>query len=125
MAVNAAQVYNQSKMQTASKEDIITMLYDGAIKFCNIAESELENKDYAKVNENLKKAQWIIDELIATLDRRYPVSAEFEKIYNYILSLLIQANVKKDKETLGLARDEIRGMRDTWLEVIKKSRSGK
>lgn len=125
MAVNAAQVYNQAKMQTASKEDIITMLYDGAIKFCNIAESELENQDYAKVNENLKKAQRIIDELISTLDRRYPVSAEFEKIYRYILSLLIEANIKKDKEILSLARDEIRGMRDTWLEVVKKSRSGK
>lgn len=125
MAVNAAQVYNQSKMQTASKEDIITMLYDGAIKFCNLAEAGLEVQDYTKVNENLKKAQKIVGELIVTLDRRYPVSEEFEKIYNYILSLLIQANVKKDKEALALARDEIRGMRDTWLEVVKKSKSGK
>ena len=125
MAVNVAQVYGKSKMQTASKEDIITMLYDGAIKFCNIAESELDNQDYAKVNDNLKKAQRIIGELILTLDKRYPVSEEFEKVYNYILSLLIQANVKKDKEVLARARDEIRGMRDTWLEVVKKSRSGK
>lgn len=125
MAVNVAQLYKQSKMQTASNEEIITMLYDGAIKFCNIADSGLDAQNYELVNTNIKKAQLIISELIATLDTRYPVSADFERIYKYIMALLVEANVKKDKEKLAQAREEIRNIRSTWLEVVKNAKSGK
>lgn len=125
MAVNVAQLYKQSKMQTASNEEIITMLYDGAIKFCNIADSGLDAQNYELVNTNIKKAQLIISELIATLDTRYPVSADFERIYKYIMSLLVEANVKKDKEKLAQAREEIRNIRTTWLEVVKNAKGGK
>ena len=125
MAVNVAQLYKQSKMQTASNEEIITMLYDGAIKFCNVADSGLEAQNNELVNTNIKKAQLIISELIATLDTRYPVSADFERIYKYIMSLLVEANVKKDKEKLAQAREEIRNIRTTWLEVVKNAKGGK
>lgn len=125
MAVNVAEIYKNSKEQTASKEEIITMLYDGAIKFCNIAATELELKNMESVNTNLKKTQRIIEELILTLDMRYPVSQEFKQVYEYIIELLVQANVKKDKELLERACNEIRGMRDTWVEVVKKAKGGK
>lgn len=124
MAVNIAEIYKNSKEQTASKEEIITMLYDGAIKFCNIAITELELKNMENVNANIKKVQRIIEELILTLDMRYPVSQEFKQVYEYILELLLQANMKKDKELLERACNEIRGMRDTWVEVVKKAKSG-
>ena len=125
MAVNVAQLYKQSKMQTASKEEIITMLYDGAIKFCNIADSGLDTKDYELVNTNIQKAQRIIGELNNTLDMRYPVSTDFERIYDYIMRLLIEANIKKDKEKLSQAREEIRNIRGTWLEVVKNAKGGR
>ena len=44
------------------------------------------------------------------------------KIYDYIYSLLVNANVKKDPEILNQALDEIRGMRDTWKEVMNRTR---
>lgn len=125
MAVNVAEIYKNSKEQTASKEEIITMLYDGAIKFCNIAATELELKNMENVNTNMKKAQRIIEELILTLDMRYPVSQEFKQVYEYIIELLVQANVKKDKELMERACNEIRGMRDTWVEVVKRAKGGK
>lgn len=125
MAVNVAQIYKNSKEQTASKEDIITMMYDGAIKFCNIAITELESKNMENVNTNLKKAQRVIEELILTLDTRYPVSQEFKQVYDYILELLVQGNIKKDKELIERACNEIRGMRDTWLDVVKRAKGQK
>lgn len=124
MAVNVAEIYKNSKEQTASKEDIITMLYEGAIKFCNIAIAELELNHMENVNTNLKKAQRIIEELILTLDKRYPVSKEFQQVYDYILELLVQGNIKKDKELIERACKEIRGMRDTWMEVVKQAKAG-
>lgn len=125
MAVNVAQIYKNSKEQTASKEDIITMMYDGAIKFCNLALSDLEANNIENVNTNLKKAQRVIEELNLTLDARYPVSQEFRQVYRYILDLLMQGNIKKDKEVIENALNEIRGMRDTWLEVVKRAKSGR
>lgn len=124
MAVNVAEIYKNSKEQTASKEEIITMLYEGAIKFCNIAITELELNHMENVNTNLKKAQRIIEELILTLDKRYPVSKEFQQVYEYILELLVQGNIKKDKELIERACNDIRGMRDTWIEVVKQAKAG-
>ena len=122
MAVNAADIYKRGQQQTASKENIITMLYDGAIRFCNVAENAMEENNYEDVNTNIKKAQRIIGELIAMLDKKYPVSKDFENVYNYIQDLLITANVKKDKEYLEKAKEEIRGIRETWIEVLKQAK---
>ena len=97
------------------------MLYEGAIKFCNKALYGLEQDDYAKVNENLLKAQRIITELRSTLDFKYPIASEFETVYDYIYRRLVDANIKKDTEILEEALDYIRQMKDTWKEVMKKN----
>jgi len=44
-------------------------------------------------------------------------------IYDYIYSLLVEANISKDIEVLNRALDEIRGMRDIWKEVMKRAKS--
>ena len=36
MAMNAAAAYQDSKILTASPAELTLMLYEGAIKFCNI-----------------------------------------------------------------------------------------
>ena len=74
-AINA---YQKNAIMTASKAELTLMLYDGAIKFCNIALSGFEKKEYEKINTNLKKAQAIITEFRATLDCKYPVWEDFE-----------------------------------------------
>ena len=56
-------------------------------------------------------------------DSKYAVAEDFEKIYDYIYSLLVEANISKDIEVLNRALDEIRGMRDTWKEVMKRAKS--
>ena len=59
--------YQNSKVLTASPSELTLMLYDGVIKFINIAIAGVEEKDYEKVNLNAKKAQRIIDHLNETL----------------------------------------------------------
>lgn len=119
MALNAASIYQNNAIQTASPAELTLMLYDGAIKFCNIAMMGIEEKDIMKANDNLIKAQKIISELRATLDFKYPVAQEFERVYDYIYRRLVQANIKKDKEILEEALGYIREMRDTWKEVMR------
>ena len=83
----------------------------------------IEKQDYEKANINIKKAENIITEFKVTLNHKYPVAKDFENVYNYIYSLLVDANIKKDTEILNRALDEIRGMRDTWKEVMNRTRS--
>ena len=121
-AINA---YQKNAIMTASKAELTLMLYDGAIKFCNIALSGFEKKEYEKINTNLKKAQAIITEFRATLDCKYPVLEDFERVYDYIYRCLIDANIHKDEEKLQEALKYIREMRDTWKEVMRLNKAGK
>ena len=59
---NAAALYAGNRINTASPAELTLMLYDGAIKFCNMAIDGLENNDIQKANTNLIKAQKIIVE---------------------------------------------------------------
>lgn len=112
--------YNRNKVLTASPAELTLILYEGAIKFCNIAIIGLEQNDMEKTHNNIVKVENIIEEFQATLNHKYPVAEDFDKIYRYIYDLLIEANMKKDKELLERALDELRGMRDTWKEVMVK-----
>lgn len=116
--------YNRNKVLTASPAELTLLLYEGAIKFCNIAIIGLEQNDMEKVHNNIIKVENIIEEFQATLNHKYPVAEDFDKIYKYIYNLLVEANIKKDKELLERALNELRGMRDTWKEVMAKAKQG-
>lgn len=122
MAYNAIAAYQNNTVQTASPAELTLMLYEGAIKFCNIALMGIEQNDFQKTNDNIIKAQKIIIEFRATLDPKYPVSKDFDVVYDYIYRRLIDANIAKDKEILEEALQYIREMRDTWKEVMRLNR---
>jgi flagellar protein FliS len=52
------------------------------------------------------------------------VAEDFNKLYKYIYGLLVDANIYKDKELLERALNEIRGMRDTWKQVMARTKNG-
>lgn len=118
----AAAAYQTNSINTASKAELTLMLYEGAIKFVNIGMTALEEGNKEKANNNIIKAQKIIAELRATLDFKYPVAKDFEVVYDYIYRRLVEANIKKDKEILKEALQYIREMRDTWKQVMEKTK---
>lgn len=115
----AAMQYQRNAIQTASPAKLTLMLFDGAIKFSNIAIEGIEEGNIEKAHNNIIKVQNIIVEFRATLDFKYPVAQEFDKVYDYIYRRLVEANMKKDKEIMEEALRHIRTMRDTWKEVMK------
>ncbi len=116
---NAYSQYNNNKILTASPAELTLMLYEGAIKFCNIAESAIDEKDVPKAHTNIVKAQRIIDYLRQTLDMKYPVAQDFERIYTYLSQRLLEANIKKDKDILLEVNEHLHSVRDTWKEVMR------
>lgn len=119
MALNAAQLYQNNSIQTASPAKLTLMLYDGAIKFCNIAKEGLKESNIEKASNNILKAEKIISELRASLDDKYEVAQDFDRVYDYIYRNLVEANIQKDVEPLEEALKRIREMRETWVEVMK------
>ena len=119
---NAYSQYNNNKIMTASPAELTLMLYEGAIKFCNIAEMAIEQKDVEKAHVNIVKVQKIIDYLRQTLDMKYPVAEDFERIYTYLSNRLIEANLKKDKTILEEINMHLHSVRDTWKEVMRINR---
>ena len=113
------QQYNNSKILTASPAELTLMLYEGAIKFCNIAIAGIEQKDIQKAHTNIVKAERIINHLRITLDMKYPVAQDFERIYEYLDRRLVMANMKKDIEILEEVLTHLRSVRDTWKEVMR------
>ena len=111
--------YANSKVMTASPAELTLMLYEGAIKFCNIAILAIEEKDVSKAHNNIMKVERIIEEIQATLDHKYPVAKDFDSVYSYLMVRLQEANVKKDKEILEEVLKHLRTMRDTWKEVMR------
>ncbi len=116
---NMANAYQRNAIMTATPAELTLMLYEGAIKFCNIAIVAIEKKDIEKANGNIKKAQAIINELRVTLDHKYSVWEDFERVYDYIARRLLEANLQKDIEIIEDALKYIREMRDAWKEVMR------
>lgn len=120
---NAYSQYNNSRVLTASPAELTLMLYEGAIKFCNIAEVAIEHNDIQKAHTNILKTQRIIDYLRQTLDMKYKVAEDFERIYVYLSKRLVEANIKKDKVILEEVNEHLRSVRDTWKEVMQINRA--
>lgn len=114
--------YNNSKILTASPAELTLMLYEGAIKFCNIAIVAIEQKDIEKAHNNIIKTERIIDYFRQTLDMNYEVAQDFERVYSYLGQRLTQANIKKDKEILEEVNQHLRSMRDTWKQVMEANK---
>ena len=112
---NAYAQYKNSKVLTASPAELTLMLYEGAIKFCNIAITAIEQKEVEKAHINIRKAQKIIEHLRVTLDMKYPVAKDFDR-------RLLEANISKDPEILKEVLTHLHAIRDTWKEVMRINR---
>lgn len=111
--------YKNSKVLTATPAELTLMLYEGAIKFCNVAMAAIDNKEIEKAHTNIVKTERIIDHLRMTLDMKYPVAQDFERMYSYLSQRLLQANTSKNKEILEEVNGHLHEIRDTWKEVMR------
>lgn len=117
--------YANNRIMTASPAELTMMLYEGAVKFCNIAIDAIDHRDVAKAHKNIVKVENIISEFQATLDHKYPVAKDFDNVYTYLHQRLLEANIKKDKEILEEVLEHLRTMRDTWKDVMKRAGTGR
>ena len=116
------QSYQQAQVETAPREQILLMLYDGAVKFLLLAKQGFKEKNIEKIHNNIVRAQSIITEFQATLDMENggKFAQTLFSLYEYLNRKLIDANIKKREDYLDEVIRHISGLRDTWKEAIQK-----
>lgn len=123
---NAYSTYKTNSVNYASKDQLLLMLVDGAVKFVKIGRQALIDKDIKKAHENIIKTQNIFYELMATLDvsKVGDWGQSLMSVYDFIVRRLVDANMKKDIAIMDEVIPLIQNVKDTWEEAYKISRTG-
>lgn len=120
---NALNVYKNNSVNYASKEQLLLMLVDGAVKFSKIAKKALEEKNIVESHKNLVKVQNIFTELMIGLDQNAGEWAkQMYKVYDFIKTRLFEINIKKDVIMMDEVMPVIEEVRNTWYEVYEISK---
>lgn len=119
VAANPYSQYRQAQVQTATPEQLVLMLYDGAIKFCLQASDCLARGELAGVNQALLRVQDIIDELhLGVNDEAGEIAAQLNSIYDYLRRRAVEANMQKNQGVIDELLSHLRELRSTWAEAI-------
>ena len=113
--------YKKTEIKTASNGQLVIKLYQGAIKFLNLAEKFIEEENHTEANNHLIRVQEIINELRYSLDHEKggEVSANLEALYEFMHRTLVQANMEKDVEKVDQVREILKELLESWKEVNK------
>ncbi len=123
MYPNAVNVYKNNSVNYASKEQLLLMLVDGAVKFAKRAKEAINKKDIKNAHEYLTRTQDIFTELMISLDRNAGEWANnLFNVYEFIKNELFQINMEKNEERLDKLMPVIEDVRDTWHEAYKLSK---
>ncbi|MGX9758132.1 flagellar export chaperone FliS [Clostridioides difficile] len=115
--------YKQNSIMMASREQLLLMLVDGAVKYTKIAKISIENKDMERAHKELTRVQDIFTELMVTLDQSVGQWAkDMYRVYDFVRYELSRANIRKDIQIIEGTLPVIEDIRDTWYAADKKSR---
>jgi flagellar protein FliS len=123
---NAYARYKQSSIETASPEKLLLMLFDGGIKFLNLGNLAIEQKDYSSANKWFVKVQDILSELMVSLDidKGGEIASNLYKLYEFYRNEVVKANITKNAELLPPVLEFFRLYRDMWAEAARTVRIG-
>lgn len=123
---NPYNTYKQNSVNTASKEQLLLMLVDGAVKYTKIARLAIMEKNMPRAHKELVRVQDIFLELMITMDKSAGKYMEdLYNLYDFIKGELAKANMKKDVKIIDDVLPLIEEVRDMWHEVDRKIKTAR
>ena len=114
----ALNAYRESAVLTASPEQLVVMLYDGANRFLTQSAVAMRDGRVALAGEKLRRAEAIIDELLATLDMSVGEVAErLQALYLFFKEHLMTARLKQDADKVDEVAGFMRELRTSWATI--------
>lgn len=122
MSNNAFQKYKNTAVQSASREKILLMLYEGAIKFTKLAIKAAEEKKIADRGVNIGRAFDIIMELNNTLDHKVggDIANQLEQLYMFMMEQYTKSNISGDPAPLKENLKLLNTLYDGWVQAVEK-----
>jgi flagellar protein FliS len=122
--------YKKTSVLSASREQILLMLYEAAIKFTKLAIQAIEEKKIAERGQNIIRALDIIIELQATLDHKVggDLAKQLEQLYVFMIDQYTKANLKGEIEPLKSNLKVLENLYEGWkvaIEKVKKENESK
>lgn len=120
MTNNNMNTYLQNQINMASPEQILLMLYDGAIRFTRQAITGIEEDNSANKNHGITKAYAIIAEFSNSLNREIggKIAEDLDALYDFMMRELSDANVQNDVDKLRVVENLLVDLRETWGEAV-------
>lgn len=131
LAQSYARTYRTNAILTASPGQLVLMLYDGALKAIALAREGFARPvdDFGRIpqiNEQLQKAQSIINELQSglNLEAGGEVAQTLHRLYDYHSHRLFEANIRKTVEPVVEVERLLRELRDAWAQMLSQAGDG-
>lgn len=120
-SVQRVDSYKAAHIETATPERLVVMLYDGAIKYLNLAQHGLEKQDFEISHRNILKAEAIVLELMSVLDMDVggELAQNLYNLYDYMYRRLVDANLKRDSAPVKEVLQLLAEMRGAWHEAAE------
>ena len=124
MSQNPYRQYQKTQVTTASREKILLMLYEGAIRFVKQARSAMQERNIAEKGKAISKATAILSELMATLDFKVggQLAVDLENLYIFMIDKLIEANIQNKSENLDHVEKLLMTLYVAWKDVVENPR---
>lgn len=119
MIANPYQQYKKNVVNTSTPQELTLMLYNGLVKFLKLAVQSIEENNNEKSNNNIGRAQDILEEFMSTLNMDYDISNNLYSLYDFMYWRLVDANIKKDKAIVEEIIVFAEELRDTWGKAMK------
>jgi flagellar protein FliS len=117
-ALQAQSAYTQNSVLSAPPERLVLMLYDGALRFLGQAAMGMREGTVQQANGRLRRAEAIIDELIATLDPAAgEIAARLGSIYVFCRRTLIEAQLAQDATKVDAVIRLLGELRSAWADI--------
>ncbi|MDR2390697.1 MAG: flagellar export chaperone FliS [Planctomycetota bacterium] len=119
--VNQKNMYLKTQIETASKEQLVVMLFDGIIRFTEQARKAILAGTVEESHHFLVRAQAIIMELICTVDKEKggEVARNLLGLHAYAFNCLVLCNIKKDVAKIDEVQNIYRQLREGWIGAME------
>lgn len=116
--------YQDNSIMTASKEQILIMLYDGAIRFVRQAKQAIAEGRKADKAHAISKAMAIVTEFSNTLDYEVggEIALDLSRLYDFMIRELSAVNAHSDSDRLGPVENILQELRDAFAEAVEINR---
>lgn len=121
MDTRGYQIYKEQSVNTMTQGELLLLLYDELVKRLLRCDLALTKQDYNLLDASVDRSIEILHYLDDTLDRKYPISSELSRLYEFFCFELNRVKVGRNKAELDKIRPLIMELRDSFRIAEKNS----